>query len=301
MTARGEAERGAAVTSGRLMLCADDYAMTDGVSRGIEELIAAGRLSATSAMTSMRHWPTHAARIARCRDRAAIGLHFNLTLGRPLTAMPRTAPGGVLPPIGVLTRSALAGGIDRTEVAGEMRAQIAAFAEHFGALPDFIDGHQHVHALPGIRHAVLDVLGETFPAAKPLVRDPADGLARMLRRGRAIPKAVVLSSLAYGFGALLRRHGFAVNDSFAGVSDFVAQATAADFAAARVAPGRFHLVMCHPGYVDDELATLDPLTTRRRAELDLLLGEAGWQEAIWHPRRGADGHIDWIGAGASAA
>ncbi len=35
----------------RIVLCADDYAIAPGVSAGIRELIAAGRLNATSVMT----------------------------------------------------------------------------------------------------------------------------------------------------------------------------------------------------------------------------------------------------------
>jgi hypothetical protein len=53
-------------------------------------------------------------------------------------------------------------------------------------------------------------------------------------------------------------------------------------------------MMCHPGYPDAELATLDPVTDRRRAELDLLMGEAEWTRRVWHPSRSADGlPIDW--------
>jgi predicted glycoside hydrolase/deacetylase ChbG (UPF0249 family) len=35
----------------RIVICADDYALSPGVSAGIRELLAAGRLNATSVMT----------------------------------------------------------------------------------------------------------------------------------------------------------------------------------------------------------------------------------------------------------
>lgn len=296
-----DASGAAAANPPAIMLVADDYAMTEGVSRGIEELVTAGRLSATSAMTTSRHWPRHGRRIAALADRAAVGLHFNLTLGRPLTAMPRLAPGGQLPPIARLTRAALTGAIDRAEIAAEARAQLEAFAEHFGALPDFVDGHQHVHALPGIRHGVLDALAAAYPGAKPLLRDPADSTARIIARRRAVSKSLVLAGLAAGFGPTARRAGFPTNDGFAGVSDFATAATSGDFAAARTATGSWPLVMCHPGYVDGELEAIDPLTTRRRAELDLLAGDASWRDAVLHPARGTDGRIDWRQLGARTA
>ena len=82
-----------------IILCADDYAMTEGVSRAIGELAAARRLSATSVHGRPRaHWPAMAPAAAACTAaHLAIGLHLNLTLGAPLGPMPRLAPGGELP------------------------------------------------------------------------------------------------------------------------------------------------------------------------------------------------------------
>ncbi len=39
------------------VLCADDYAMTPAVSRGILALLEAGRITATGAMTNRPSWP----------------------------------------------------------------------------------------------------------------------------------------------------------------------------------------------------------------------------------------------------
>ena len=44
----------------RFVLCADDFALSPGVSRGIIDLIARGRLSATGCMTVSPFWPEHA-------------------------------------------------------------------------------------------------------------------------------------------------------------------------------------------------------------------------------------------------
>jgi predicted glycoside hydrolase/deacetylase ChbG (UPF0249 family) len=70
-----------------LILCADDYALTEGVSRAIGELAAARRLSATSAMVTTPHWPAMAPRLAVHRGHLAVGVHLNLTLGAPAGAM----------------------------------------------------------------------------------------------------------------------------------------------------------------------------------------------------------------------
>lgn len=261
-----------------LTLCADDYALTEGVSRGIEALAVAGRLSATSALVATRHWAEHGQRVAGLRRVIAVGLHFNLTLGAPLGAMPGLAPGGRLPAIAALVQQALLGRVSGDEVREEMLRQIARFREVAECDPDFVDGHQHVHALPGVRAGVIAALGEAFPPGRPRpwVRDPADTLARILARGAATAKALQIAALSRGFGAAVRAAGFATNDSFSGVSPFDRGTPFAQELARFLShPGARHLVMCHPGYVDDELASLDPVVERREDELASLMAYPG--------------------------
>lgn len=268
-----------------LTLCADDYALTDGVSRGIEELVAAGRLSATSALVTTRHWPQHGRRVGELRRAIAVGLHFNLTLGAPLGRMPGLAPKGRLPAIGTLVQQVLLGRISNDEVREEMLRQIARFREVAGCDPDFVDGHQHAHALPGVRTGVIAALQAAFPAGglRPWVRDPADTLSRILGRGAATAKALQIAALSRGFGAAVRAAGFATNDSFSGVSPFdrgtpFAQELARFFSH----PGSRHLVMCHPGHADEELATLDPVVGRREDELAALMAYPRLDAMIVH-------------------
>jgi chitin disaccharide deacetylase len=279
----------------RVMLCADDFAMTQGVSRAIIELAEAGRLSATSAMTTSPHWPAHATWLARARGLMATGLHINLTLGSPLGALPNFAPGRQFPGISDVTSRALTGRINQGEIRAEVERQLVAFELEMGFAPDHVDGHQHVHALPGIRRAVLAVLGARYGASprRPLLRDPADAATRIALRGRAGVKAATLSGLALGFGHAAAHAGFTTNHGFSGVTDFAPDTVALDFAAACRGMGPRHLVMCHPGFVDDELQRLDPVTTRRQSEYDALI-RGGFPSRIWRPERRANGDaIDW--------
>ncbi len=50
-----------------VVLCADDYGLAPGVSAGIRELLDAGRLSATGAMTLSPHWAAEGPRLAAAR------------------------------------------------------------------------------------------------------------------------------------------------------------------------------------------------------------------------------------------
>jgi hypothetical protein len=255
----------------RFVLCADDFAMTAGVSRAIVELAAAGRLSATGAMTNRPHWREWAPRIAAHAGVTDIGVHLNLTCAEPLGQMPMLAPGGELPPLGRIVKAALATPAARAEISAEIAHQLDAFEQIMSRAPDFVDGHQHVHAMPGVRGLVLNELARRYRKNKPYVRDPGDSIAAIRARGVAVRKALIISGLAAGFATAARTAGFAVNSGFSGVSPFdPSRDFAADMARFVVQAGPSHLVMCHPGHVDDELARLDPVVATRALEFDAL-------------------------------
>jgi predicted glycoside hydrolase/deacetylase ChbG (UPF0249 family) len=285
-----------------LILCADDYALTEGVSRAIGELAAARRLSAASVMVTTRHWPAAAARVSAHRGHLALGLHLNLTLGAPLGPMPKLAPGGEFPSRNALMARALSGTLQRDEIRGEIERQLDAFETAVGHPPDHIDGHEHMHVLPGIRASLLSAIAARYGAGKPLVRDPSDLWqainARRLFRG----KALVVSALAWGLAAHAGRLGIPTNAGFSGFSAFNEATPYTDeLAAAMIEPGSRHILMCHPGHPDAELATLDPIVQRRRMEYDALMRDASLTDRIWRPSRAADGPpVDWRQAGSGA-
>jgi predicted glycoside hydrolase/deacetylase ChbG (UPF0249 family) len=258
----------------RFALCADDYALTPGVSRGILELLAARRLTAVSVMVTQPGLAADAGELRPFASAADVGLHLNLTLGSPLGAMPRLAVSGKFPPLGQLVRGALLSRLPVAEIAAEFARQIDAFQQHLGRLPDHVDGHQHVHALPGIRHALFKALAGQGLVGRVWLRDPGDRLRAVFAR-RMAPKALAVAALSAGFSTQASARGFLLNQGFAGFSDFDPGGDyAATFAAALRSPGPRHLVMCHPGYSDDALAALDPATASREAELGFFLSPA---------------------------
>jgi chitin disaccharide deacetylase len=282
-----------------VILCADDYAMTAGVSRGILELAQLRRLSATSALVTLERWRQDAPALARVRDCIAVGLHIDLTLGKPLGPLPSLAPLGQFPSLRQIVVRALTGRIDQEEIAAEVTRQLDRFEEAIGFPPDHIDGHQHVHALPVLRNGVLKAMTKRFPAGGPLVRDPADSISAIRQRGLAVRKSMIINVLSSGFGAAARARGFNVNDSFAGTSPFKeGQPYADELQAAFSAGGRHHLVMCHPGHVDPELSRLDPVVARRAEEHAALAQAKDLPARLWHPQRTVDGPpVTWHGAG----
>lgn len=258
-------------------LVADDFGMTEGVSRAILDLLGRGRLSGTGVMANMPFAAPLATELMATAGTAEVGLHLTLTLGRPLGPMQHFAPTGDFPVFGALARRALSGGllggVQQAELVAEIGRQVEAFADAHGVLPDYVDGHQHVHVLPGIRGALLAAIAAR-PGWRPWLRDPADGLGAIVTRGVAVTKAVVIAGLSVGFRRAVARAGLDTNLGFAGVSPFdPARPFGADFARFLAVPGQRHLVMCHPGHVDDALRRLDPVVETRPQEWAFLAGD----------------------------
>lgn len=251
-----------------VVLCADDYGLSPGVSRGILDLARKGRISATGSMTNIPAFSDAAPALRELHGTVGLGLHLTLTTGAPLGPLPRLAPGGRLPALGRLMRLALSGGLRPQDVRPEIERQLDAFAAAMGRMPDFVDGHQHVHVLPGVRGALLAALASRGWGG--WLRDPGDRPGAIRARPQA-GKALVVAGLGLGFGPAARRAGFSTNRGFSGFSDFAegegfAEAFERSFRALGPAP----VVMCHPGEIDDGLRALDPVVASRPLELAYL-------------------------------
>jgi chitin disaccharide deacetylase len=200
---------------------------------------------------------------------ADIGLHLTLTTLSPLSRPKRLAPGGHLPRLGRLTLRAFLGQLDLQEIRTELEHQLDAFEQAWGAPPDFVDGHHHVHLLPGVRDVVLQLIATSAPGA--YVRQCWDPAEWILRRGVAVPRALVIAGLSRGLKPLLI--GRRSNDSFRGVSNFEAEAVYRDqFRRYLLGPGKRPLIMCHPGKVDALLPSLDRVTYQRELEFAYFMG-----------------------------
>lgn len=260
----------------QLWLCADDYGLSPGVNRAIRDLIVRGRLNATSAMVvgpalgrdEVKALSDAAANSPRC----AIGLHATLTAPfHPLTMHFKPLDGGLFLPFPKLLRAGSLRRLDPEIIRAELTAQLAAFKEFFGRAPDYVDGHQHVQLFPQVRDAFLAAVKEAAPNA--WVRQ--GGRHQPLKRRLGMPKALLLEILSLEFRRRASRANIAFNPAFAGAYDF---SRAPDFAELMrqfldgLPDGG--LVMCHPGFVDDVLVSLDPLTRQREREYAFLASDA---------------------------
>jgi len=208
-------------------------------------------------MTVCPYWPEEGPALAAAAGDADIGLHLTLTDQAPLGAMPEFAPSGRLPPIGKVVRAGLLGRLPTAEIEAEIERQLEAFVAIWKRPPAHVDGHHHVHQLPGVRGALLSVLSRRG-GPRPYLRSCHEPLSRALARGVAWKKALVISALGAGFARTAAAEGFAMNNGFSGAYD---------------------LMMCHPGYSDTTLAGLDSMTAQRDAELAFLASDE-WSKVL---------------------
>ncbi|MCK0195909.1 ChbG/HpnK family deacetylase [Ancylobacter sp. 6x-1] len=262
-----------------IVVCADDYGLSEGVCDAIEALIGQGRLSATGAMSALPAWRRRAAGLREIvrQTPADIGLHFTLTGQKALTQARGLAKDGQLPEIGTLILRALGRALPLDAIRDELRAQLDAFEDAWGAPPDFLDGHQHAHALPGIRDVVVNELSARYPGHALWLRNCTEPPAQARRRRLGLGKAMIIGTLGAGTARTAARAGIATNDSFRGLYDFSERVPYREvFRASLAGPGARILVHCHPGIVDDELRSLDPLLDPRERELAYLAsGQCG--------------------------
>ncbi|MCP8894153.1 ChbG/HpnK family deacetylase [Shinella daejeonensis] len=188
------------------MRIADDFGLGRLHDRVILDLLESGQIDGTSVMIDGAIDEADMKRLRALRQRGAqVGLHLNLTHG--------FTPETVRMPLGKLI---LAGLSDRipADVQSQFQRQAEAFRVAFGSLPDYYDGHQHCHCLPG-----LATLAARLPRAPatwirvPLPATPA-GLWRNLRAGG--PKVAFIAAFAFAARRRFRASGWPANTDFSG-------------------------------------------------------------------------------------
>ena len=202
-----------------LCVCADDFGLSEGVNQAVLALIERGAVTATSCMVLRSAWLPGARRLRVLpAQQLDVGLHLDLSA---VDASPAEAS------LGSLVLRSFARQLDLAAVRAALDAQLDRFEQAMGRPPAHVDGHRHVHQLPGVREQLVDALATRYPGAPPWLRStrpagpPAAVPAKQrlihalggagmeaLARSRAVPTSRHLLGV-YGFGggrsAYLRR------------------------------------------------------------------------------------------------
>jgi chitin disaccharide deacetylase len=205
-----------------LIVNADDFGLTRGVSAGI---LAAHRLGIVTSTTVLVTAQPDREQLAEARAAGlGLGLHVNLTLGRPLTRARSLVDAG-----GGFVRDPrrAAAGADPRDARAEVEAQIERFDKLVGRRPTHLDTHHHVGLYAPVREVVLDVARRLGLPVR-----SQDAAARARARGA----------------------GLRTTDHFFGESGPDAYWSAArTLAHLRSLPPGVSEFMCHPGRFDDDL------------------------------------------------
>jgi predicted glycoside hydrolase/deacetylase ChbG (UPF0249 family) len=209
-----------------IVLCADDYGQAPAISQGVIDLLKNGRLSAVSCMVTTAYWPLHAKWLLPYQSQVDIGLHLNFTDALSLPHLMVKA---------VFRRLSL------KAVLAEIHAQLDAFEAAIGTLPDFIDGHQHVHQFPVIRDALMQAYDERLKMKKPYIRVINGSL-------NSFKKWIIYALGTQSLTREIDKRKIARNQSFSGIYSFN-KASHYDllFPAFLAETGADGLIMCHPG------------------------------------------------------
>jgi predicted glycoside hydrolase/deacetylase ChbG (UPF0249 family) len=288
-------------TQRHLTVCVDDFGLHAGVNEAVCQLIAQGRVTATSCLVDGLAWPEGAVQLKVAAGqgghrRADVGLHLNLSE----TLQPSGALGSAwsAQPVPRLILQSHLRQLDAPVLRAEVARQWQAFEAHWGQPPDFVDGHQHVHQLPQVRDALfaeLDARRTQLPRHFWL-RDCGTSATRQLLAG--VPaadalKAGIISALgSASLRRLARQRGLPTSRGLLGSYPF--NTDEAGYLALwrswlKLMPARGGLLMCHPAtqmVPGDAIAAarLVEWGALRSAALGELLVQAGAPVARFLPR-----------------
>lgn len=253
----------------KIILCADDFGLRPGVNRAILDLASKGRLSATTVMTTSPLLESDRKTLAA--HSLDLGLHFDLTEFPPLTGK-SPVPGPVS--LRKLLLASWSNTLRQDVVAAELQAQMNKFRDLFGSWPRFLDGHEHVHQLSGVRQAAL----AQAKKHRMVLRCGDDTLNRIFARRTAISKSIAIGFMGRRLRNEAVRRQVRVNSAFSGLYDF-SQGLQYEKLFRRftsnIVPGT--LIVCHPGVAEP---VADPIGPQREAEYRFFSSDAFEQTLV---------------------
>ncbi|MEN6451245.1 MAG: ChbG/HpnK family deacetylase [Thermoguttaceae bacterium] len=313
-------------TPARLVLHADDLGMNRAVNEGILRGFRFGLLTSTSLLANapdvdfaLGQWKTLAEERASGELPSAaarrrlddpdgpfdLGVHLNLTQGRPLTGVypaelldKRGRFPGVFKLFARLLRSR---GRYETAIRAELERQVQVVCDH-GLRPTHVNGHQYLEMIPAVRNVLPDLMEKFGIRVVRVAREPSLLRSTVLRgQPSRWPMAQVKRAFAGRFCTRIDALGLAHPDAFFGTAhagniDLPLLRLWLGSCCRRQVPAVREPTMIEVGLHPAEVAEPtrpkdwidgwhDPLADRRPAELQMLvsaelsdmLAEFGWR------------------------
>ena len=265
-----------------LIVNADDLGWTEGVNRGIAEAHRHGIVTSTSMLANGKAF-AKAVELVEKLPALGVGVHLNLSDGAPVAERKQVGSlvnsKGIMQggPESLLLRMARRG-LEVEQVEREWDAQIRKLRDA-GIQPTHLDGHKHVHMLPGLFEIALR-LGKRHGIGAVRIAHEASPLRAALSAGEEQHAGVVmrqgvqargLKLLARDARELAERAGIATADYFCGIAQTGELTREGIARLLENLPEGTTELMCHPGYADAELEkSATRLQHSRQTELEIL-------------------------------
>jgi hopanoid biosynthesis associated protein HpnK len=263
-----------------LIINADDFGLTAGVNRGIAEAHEHGVVTSATLMASGPEFDP-AVRLAEAAPALSVGCHVVLVDGLPLldgTQIPSLVVGKSDHQIrfrqgwSSFAFAALRAQLVGEQIEAETQAQIRKL-QSAGIKVDHLDTHKHTHIFP-------QVLGPMLRAVKACgvgaIRNPfeATRLVQLAKRPSLWQRWAgtrVLSGFATGFQRTVKAVGMLTPDGSVGIVATGSLDSRLLTGIVETLPEGTWELVCHPGYADGQLQTIQTRLRESRAqELQLL-------------------------------
>ena len=269
-----------------LIVNADDLGWTESVNRGIAEAHRHGIVTSASLLANGQAFAS-GVELARTTPALGVGVHLNLSDGEPVSGREsakslvnargefEATPESLL--LRLARRATLLEAVER-----EWDAQIRKVRDA-GIAPAHVDGHRHVHMLPGLFEIAVR-LAKKHGIGAIRISHEESSLRVALAAGRQQRGAVVMKQgmqarglklIARDARELAERAGLATADYFCGIAQTGELTREGVTRLLEVLPEGTTELMCHPGYADDALVkSATRLKVSRQTELAILTDTA---------------------------
>jgi chitin disaccharide deacetylase len=249
-----------------LIVNADDYGLTPGVSAGIRRAHLQGIVTSTTAMMNQPYVQEELPSAQEQCPRLGIGVHLTLTVGKPL--LPARLVPSLVDENGAFFRQEAfihhLPQVNPDEALEEWRTQVETFVRVTRCKPDHLDSHHHSsYFTPPLFERMLQLSAEyDLPIRKPFGENSASA-ADYLPGGQPAEDFIAVEKL-------LQKFKPKCTQAFSGdFYDETANLPALQQLFDRIADSQQQSweLMCHPAEVDDPLRAISSYSEPRSREL----------------------------------
>ena len=137
-----------------ISVCSDDFGLSPGINSGIIDCVKYNRITDVSCITIIEDSKEDFNNLAKYKDKLNIGLHLVLTDLYYYKENKKKK----FPTYNNFLKNVLLKKINKLEIKNLINQQIDNFYNFFNKMPDFIDGHKHIHQLPFIFETINEIL-----------------------------------------------------------------------------------------------------------------------------------------------